>query len=133
MTNLNTTEGPWFYNKAKRYVGSRIQEDGQSYGMTQPMCDVYGDNVEADGLLIAAAPELYEALEVHELRRQVMEAKDFNEAWTIVEPWWGRVLDYVPGMDEYKAPEQIIEAFVYQLPRILRRKALAKARGECNE
>lgn len=51
------TAGPWVVSR-KLEVGPRSDADDQSFGMVVGVCDVYGDNAEADARLIAAAPDL---------------------------------------------------------------------------
>ena len=72
---IRYTPGPWHVSP-KYVVGPRSSEDNQSNGMIMPVADVYGDNRQADAVLIAAAPDLLEALtalvaayEAHEPRR----------------------------------------------------------------
>lgn len=56
------THGPWEV-KDGTMVGVLSQEMDQTYGMVIPHADTYGPNAEADAHLIAAAPDLLEALE----------------------------------------------------------------------
>ncbi len=55
------TPGPWAVTR-KFEVGPTSTADDQSSGMVIPVADVYGDNRDADARLIAAAPEMFEAL-----------------------------------------------------------------------
>jgi hypothetical protein len=55
------TPGPWSGSE-KFCVGPISRDDDQSYGMVISLADVYGPNRDADSHLIAAAPELLEAL-----------------------------------------------------------------------
>jgi hypothetical protein len=60
MTSKHTP-GPW-HTTVKYEVGPRSNAEDQSYGMVVPVADVFGDNKAYDARLIAAAPEMYEAL-----------------------------------------------------------------------
>lgn len=61
------TKGPWVADKTSRSIGPVSKEDDQSYGMVLPVAWVEFDpEVEiqaANQQLIAAAPELLEALQ----------------------------------------------------------------------
>lgn len=61
------TSGPWVADKTSRAIGPVSKEDDQSYGMVLPVAWVEFDpEVEiqaANQQLIAAAPELLEALQ----------------------------------------------------------------------
>lgn len=56
------TPGPWKVGN-KFEVGKVSDADDQSFGMIDPLADVYGENKEADAKLISAAPDLLEALQ----------------------------------------------------------------------
>lgn len=62
------TKGPWVVDKTSRSIGPVSKEDDQSYGMVLPVAWVEFDpEVEtqaANQQLIAAAPELLEALQL---------------------------------------------------------------------
>lgn len=62
MNNAKHTHGPWAVDHAFG-VGPVSDSDDQSYGMVMAVADIYGDNRVADSRLIAAAPDLLEALE----------------------------------------------------------------------
>ena len=61
------TKGPWVASKSDRSIGPTSKEDDQSYGMVIPVAWVeFNPEVEtqvANANLIAAAPELLEALQ----------------------------------------------------------------------
>lgn len=61
------TKGPWVADRTSRAIGPVSKEDDQSYGMVLPVAWVEFDpEVEAQAAnqqLIAAAPELLEALQ----------------------------------------------------------------------
>lgn len=101
MTETKFTPGPWFISR-KFVVGPRDQEDGQSYGMIVGVADVYGENRSADANLIAAAPELYAALEA-------IGAPDETDLVSV--------------------PDSVIRGLLYATINIAK-DALAKARGE---
>ena len=61
MNNAKHTHGPWAVDHAFG-VGPVSDSDDQSYGMVLAVADIYGDNRVADSRLIAAAPDLLEAL-----------------------------------------------------------------------
>ncbi len=63
MNNAKHTQGPWAVDHAFG-VGPVSDSDDQSYGMVLAVADIYGDNRVVDSRLIAAAPELLEALEL---------------------------------------------------------------------
>ena len=63
MSESKHTPGPWRVTK-RHVVGPVISSDDQSNGMVAGVCDVYGDNRNQDARLIAAAPDLLEALHV---------------------------------------------------------------------
>lgn len=58
---IRHTPGEWKVTR-KFEVGPVSTADDQSFGMVTPVADVFGDNREADARLIAAAPELLEAV-----------------------------------------------------------------------
>lgn len=62
MNNAKHTQGPWAADHAFG-VGPISDSDDQSYGMVLAVADIYGDNRVVDSRLIAAAPELLEAVE----------------------------------------------------------------------
>lgn len=68
MSKFKGTPGPWVADKTSRAVGPVSKEDDQSNGMVLPVAWVEFDpEVEiqaANQQLIAAAPELLEALEI---------------------------------------------------------------------
>ena len=70
----NFTQGPWVADKTSRAIGPVSRESDQSYGMVIPVAWVEFDpEVEiqaANHQLIAAAPELLEALQ--NLKREVV-------------------------------------------------------------
>lgn len=71
------TAGPWKVG-SKFEVGKVSDADDQSFGMIDPVADVYGDNKEADARLIAAAPDLLEAL--INLKREIVLSDISNES-----------------------------------------------------
>lgn len=76
MGERASTRGPW--KVTRRYeVGPVSDADDQSYGMVLALCDVYGDNRAQDARLIAAAPDMFEAL---------LQARDWLEGWVSAEP-----------------------------------------------
>jgi hypothetical protein len=98
------TKGPW--QKGSKFVVGPISDaDDQSSGMVIGVCDVYGDNAEADSHLIAAAPDLVEAAE--------------------------EILSYAVMNDFLAGQSHENLAFGISKKDLLRlRAALAKARGE---
>ena len=58
---ISHTPGPWRIG-SKFEVGPRSYADDQSFGMIEPLADVYGDNRESDAKLISRSPEMYAAL-----------------------------------------------------------------------
>lgn len=72
---MSHTPGPWFVTR-KWSVGPCSQEDDQSYGMVIPVADVFSDNRIADSSLIAAAPDLLEAL------RDLLEAYEVHDRFS---------------------------------------------------
>lgn len=52
------TQGPWSFNRRTKEFGPISDHEDQSYGMILPIGDVFGDNWEANAILIAAAPDL---------------------------------------------------------------------------
>ncbi len=59
------TPGPWKVT-LKGDVAYRSTYEDQSYGMWVELANVYGENVEPDARLIAAAPDLLKALQMAE-------------------------------------------------------------------
>lgn len=66
MSGFKGTPGPWVASKSDRSIGPVIKDDDQSYGMILPVAWVEFDGKpghhQANANLIAAAPELIEAL-----------------------------------------------------------------------
>lgn len=67
MENFKGTRGPWVASKSDRSIGPVSKDDDQSYGMILPVAWVEFDGKpghhQANANLIAAAPELLEALQ----------------------------------------------------------------------
>lgn len=67
MEEFKGTPGPWVASTTDRSVGPVCREDDQSYGMILPVAWVEFDgkpgHQQANANLIAAAPELLEALQ----------------------------------------------------------------------
>ncbi|MDR7940122.1 hypothetical protein RIU82_09225 [Enterobacter soli] len=67
MKSFNGTPGPWVASKTDRSIGPVSRDDDQSYGMILPVAwvEFNGDDAcrLADASLIAAAPDLLEALD----------------------------------------------------------------------
>lgn len=67
MEGFKGTPGPWTADKTSRAVGPISRDDDQSYGMVIPVAWVEFDQEveiqESNQNLIAAAPELLEALQ----------------------------------------------------------------------
>ncbi len=61
MTTAKHTPGPWLVTR-QYVVGPRDESDSQGFGMVVGVADVYGENRNQDAHLIAAAPDLLEAL-----------------------------------------------------------------------
>lgn len=68
MSNPDFTQPPWFFSKSSAAVGVVDTGNTQSYGMLNVVAYIdrydYPSMFLENGSLIAAAPELYEALEV---------------------------------------------------------------------
>lgn len=66
MENFKGTPGPWVASTTERSIGPVSRDDDQSYGMILPVAWVEFDGdqryQQANAKLIAAAPELLEAL-----------------------------------------------------------------------
>lgn len=67
MEGFKGTRGPWVASKTDRSIGPISKDDDQSYGMILPVAWVEFDGKpghhQANANLIAAAPELLEALQ----------------------------------------------------------------------
>lgn len=63
MTKTAHTPGPWIVTR-QYVVGPRDESDSQGFGMVVGVADVYGDNRNQDARLIAAAPDMLEALKL---------------------------------------------------------------------
>lgn len=67
MNEFKGTPGPWVASKSVRSIGPVSKDDDQSYGMILPVAWVEFDerpgHHQANANLIAAAPELLEALQ----------------------------------------------------------------------
>lgn len=67
MKEFKGTPGPWVADKTSRAVGPISRDDDQSYGMAIPVAWIEFDQEveihESNQNLIAAAPELLEALQ----------------------------------------------------------------------
>lgn len=72
MKEFKGTPGPWVADKTSRAVGPISRDDDQSYGMVIPVAWIEFDQEveihESNQNLIAAAPELLEALQDLESR-----------------------------------------------------------------
>lgn len=78
MEDFKGTSGPWYASVSDRSIGPVSKYDDQSYGMTLPVAwvefDVDKACQNANANLIAAAPELLEAL-------QLMLNKAYKQNW----------------------------------------------------
>lgn len=67
MSEFKGTPGPWVASKSDRSIGPVIRDDDHSYGMILPVAWVEFDGKpghhQSNANLIAAAPELLEALQ----------------------------------------------------------------------
>lgn len=70
MREFKGTPGPWVASKTDRSIGPISRDDDQSYGMILPVAWVEFDGNDAfqkaNANLIAAAPDLLEALQIAE-------------------------------------------------------------------
>lgn len=71
MKEFKGMQGPWMASKTDRSIGPVSRDDDQSYGMILPVAWVEFDGndayQQANANLIAAAPDLLEALRVLEV------------------------------------------------------------------
>ncbi|EQA1580422.1 hypothetical protein V5K30_RS06490 [Enterobacter hormaechei] len=78
MKEFKGTPGPWVASKTDRSIGPVSRDDDQSYGMILPVAWVEFDGndayQQANANLIAAAPDLFEAL-------QAMLSKAYKQNW----------------------------------------------------
>lgn len=78
MKEFKGTPGPWVESKTDRSIGPVSRDDDQSYGMILPVAwvefDVEPGHHQANANLIAAAPDLLEAL-------QAMLRKAYKQNW----------------------------------------------------
>lgn len=78
MKDFKGTPGPWVASKTDRSIGPVSRDDDQSYGMILPVAWVEFDGndayQQANANLIAAAPDLFEAL-------QAMLSKAYKQNW----------------------------------------------------
>ncbi|MGK9174141.1 hypothetical protein KXR87_13050 [Yokenella regensburgei] len=85
MSGFKGTPGPWIASTSDRSIGPVCKDDDQSYGMIIPVAWVEFDGKpghhQANANLIAAAPELLEAL--RQLREYVedMHAAQYGHNW----------------------------------------------------
>lgn len=66
MSETKFTPGPWVYRSKTREIGTVDKSDTQSYGMLLVVAYIDGfdhEEHEANAHLIAAAPDLYDALQ----------------------------------------------------------------------
>lgn len=102
MSEFKGTPGRWVASKSDRRIGPVIRDDDQSYGMILPVAWVEFDGKpghhQANANLIAAAPELLEALQ------------DMLSGWKYIRQTHGDL--YGVGWDraEQKATEAIAKA-----------------------
>ena len=75
------TKGPWFIER-KWIIGPKSLVEDQTFGMIEEVCDVSHsmENRQANAHLIAAAPDLYEALD-----RLVGEIKDYHVSSSVLD------------------------------------------------
>jgi hypothetical protein len=62
MSETKFTPGPWYVGD--KGIGPVSEEYDQTCGMVMEIAEVWGKNREADEFLIAAAPDMYKALEM---------------------------------------------------------------------
>ncbi|MBX9031233.1 hypothetical protein HCH06_17885 [Enterobacter ludwigii] len=78
MKEFKGMRGPWVASKTDRSIGPVSRDDDQSYGMILPVAWVEFDgndaHQQANANLIAAAPDLLEAL-------QAMLSKAYKQNW----------------------------------------------------
>lgn len=101
MSETRFTKGPWEIRSDIPYSNGRVVFHGR-WEENVTVCRLWHSNKdtqEANANLIAAAPEMYEAL---------MQAKEFTENLQLPDAEWSRVLDCIVAALAKAAPPEAL-------------------------